>query len=121
VSALRASLLALLAAVSAVPQNTRRDLPEPQARRVVILKIDGLNADLLYRTMSEIDPTSGKSRLPWFSHIFNENGTVFRNFYTRGVSLSTPSWSMLDTGRHTVIRGNVEYDRYESARWTCRA
>lgn len=84
----------------------------PPLRRVVILKIDGLNADLLYRTMREIDPQSGKSRLPWFSHIFAENGTVFENFYTRGISLSAPSWSMLDTGYHTIIRGNVEYDRY---------
>ena len=81
-------------------------------RRVIILKIDGLNADLLYRTMRETDPNSGKSRLPWFAHIFAENGSVFENFYTRGISLSAPSWSMLDTGRHTVIRGNVEYDRY---------
>ncbi|MDQ2844399.1 MAG: hypothetical protein M3Y72_25815 [Acidobacteriota bacterium] len=30
----------------------------------------------------------------------------------RSVSLSAPSWSMLDTGRHSVIRGSVEYDRY---------
>ncbi len=83
-----------------------------QARRIVVLKIDGLNGDLLYRTMQEIDPETGKSRLPWFSHIFAENGIVFENFYTRGISLSAPSWSMLDTGHHTVIRGNVEYDRY---------
>lgn len=81
-------------------------------RRLVILKVDGLNADLLYRTMREKDPDTGKSRLPWFSHIFEENGAVFENFYTRGISLSAPSWSMLDTGHHTVIRGNVEYDRY---------
>ncbi len=81
-------------------------------QRVVIFKIDGLGADLLYRTMGEIDPATGKSRLPWFSHIFAENGTVFQNFYTRGISLSAPSWSMLDTGHHTVIRGNVEYDRF---------
>ncbi|MBV9083965.1 MAG: alkaline phosphatase family protein [Acidobacteriaceae bacterium] len=81
-------------------------------RRVVFLKIDGLNADLLYRTMQETDPATGKSRLPWLKHIFAERGTVFENFYTRGISLSTPSWSMLDTGHHTVIRGNVEYDRY---------
>ncbi len=82
------------------------------ASRVVILKIDGLNADLLYRTMHETDPQTGKSRLPWFSHIFGDNGTVFENFYARGISLSAPSWSMLDTGRPTAIRGNVEYDRY---------
>jgi hypothetical protein len=85
---------------------------EQPAQRVVILKIDGLNADLLYRNMREKDSTTGKPRLPWFAHIFGENGTVFENFYTRGISLSAPSWSMLDTGQHTVIRGNAEYDRY---------
>lgn len=83
-----------------------------KACRIVILKIDGLTGDLLYRTMRETDPATGKSRLPWFSHIFAENGVVFENFYTRGISLSAPSWSMLDTGHHTVIRGNAEYDRY---------
>jgi hypothetical protein len=82
------------------------------AHRVVILQIDGLNADLLYRNMREEDPATGKPRLPWFAHVFNDNGAVFENFYTRGISLSAPSWSMLNTGRHTVIRGNVEYDRY---------
>lgn len=82
------------------------------AQRVVILQIDGLNADLLYRNMCEEDPATGKPRLPWFAHVFNDNGAVFENFYTRGISLSAPSWSMLNTGRHTVIRGNVEYDRY---------
>lgn len=81
-------------------------------RRVVILQIDGLNADLLYRNMREKDPTTGKPRLPWFARVFGESGMVFENFYTRGISLSAPSWSMLNTGRHTVIRGNVEYDRY---------
>ena len=55
---------------------------------------------------------TGKPRLPWFAHIFGDNGTVFENFYTRGISLSAPSWSMLDTGQHTIIRGNAEYDRY---------
>ena len=82
------------------------------ARRVVILQIDGLNAELLYRNMREEDPATGKPKLPWFAHVFNDNGAVFENFYTRGISLSAPSWSMLNTGQHTVIRGNVEYDRY---------
>jgi Type I phosphodiesterase / nucleotide pyrophosphatase len=86
--------------------------PAIAARRLVVLKIDGLNADLLYRTMQGKDPATGKSRLPWFSHIFAENGVIFENFYTRGISLSAPSWSMLDTGQHLVIRGNVEYDRF---------
>ncbi len=95
------------------PQNKRLQPDEaPRPRRVVILKLDGLNGDLLYNTMRQIDPDSGKSRLPWFSHIFAEHGTIFENFYTRGISLSAPSWSMLDTGHHTLIRGNVEYDRY---------
>jgi hypothetical protein len=82
------------------------------ASRIVIIKVDGLNADLLYRTMAETNPATGKSQLPWIEHIFRENGTVFENFYTRGISLSAPSWSMLDTGHHTVIRGNAEFDRY---------
>ncbi|MGI9054261.1 MAG: alkaline phosphatase family protein, partial [Pyrinomonadaceae bacterium] len=29
----------------------------------------------------------------------------------RGMSLSGPSWSILDTGQHLQIKGNVEYDR----------
>lgn len=110
-------LLALPAATAPLrphaPQNelsAGNDAPHP--RRIVILKLDGLNADLLYDTMRQIDPASAKSRLPWFSHIFAEHGTIFQNFYTRGISLSAPSWSMLDTGRRTIIRGNVEYDRY---------
>jgi hypothetical protein len=84
----------------------------PPGRRILILKVDGMNADLLFRTMHEINPETGRPRLPWISHIFGESGTVFQNFYTRGISLSAPSWSELDTGHHTVIRGNVEYDRY---------
>lgn len=86
--------------------------PQPAAKRVVILKVDGLNADLLYSNMRQNDPATGKPRLPWFAHIFAQGGTMFENFYTRGISLSAPSWSMLDTGHHTVIRGNVEWDRF---------
>ena len=84
----------------------------PVAQRLVILKVDGLGADLLYSNMRQVDPATGRPRLPWFAHIFGEHGTVFENFYTRGISLSAPSWSMLDTGHHTVIRGNVEWDRF---------
>jgi Type I phosphodiesterase / nucleotide pyrophosphatase len=81
-------------------------------RRLVLLEVDGLNQDLLESAMKRIDPATGKSQLPWLSYIFGENGTIFENFYTRGISLSAPSWSLLVTGRHSVIRGNVEYDRY---------
>lgn len=106
-----AVLLTVQSGFAAAGKNAVGTVNAP-AKRLVILKVDGLNADLLYDTMRQIDPATGKSRLPWFAHIFAEQGTIFDNFYTRGMSLSAPSWSMLDTGRHTVIRGNVEYDRY---------
>jgi len=76
---------------------------EPLARRLVILKVDGLNQDLLANALEERDPATGKSLLPWLSRIFVEQGAIYDNFYTRGISLSAPSWSMLDTGRHTKI------------------
>jgi hypothetical protein len=69
-------VLALVLLACAVAYGT-----EQPARRVVILKIDGLNADLLYRNMREKDPSTRKPRLPWFSHIFGDNGTVFENFW----------------------------------------
>jgi len=81
-------------------------------RRIVLLEVDGLNQDLLESAIRRIDPSTGKSQLPWLSYIFTENGTIFESFYVRGISLSAPSWSLLVTGRHSVIRGNVEYDRY---------
>jgi hypothetical protein len=82
------------------------------ATRLLILKVDGLNADLLFKTMNKRNPATGKSLMPWFEEIFARHGVIFDNFFTRGISLSAPSWSMLDTGHHLVIKGNVEYDRY---------
>ena len=118
-SSARLSALLLLAATFITGQQTQTRPgamsagTKPRvARRLVILKVDGLNADLLYNTMQKQNPSTGKSRLPWMSHIFEDGGTIFRNFYVRGISLSAPSWSMLDTGQHSIIRGNVEYDRY---------
>jgi hypothetical protein len=81
-------------------------------RRLVILKIDGLPAGLVDRYVREHNPVTGKSRLPWIDHVFRQDGAILQNFYVRGISLSVPSWSMLDTGQHPVIHGNVEYDRY---------
>ncbi len=72
-----------------------------ETNRVVILKIDGLPP----RALEE-------HRLPNIEKVFRENGTTLENFYVRGLSLSAPSWSLLDTGRPLEIRGNVEYDRY---------
>jgi type I phosphodiesterase/nucleotide pyrophosphatase len=83
-----------------------------QAKRVVILKVDGLPYDSVDRFVRERDPQTGKSRLPWFDYIFYQNGTRLTNFYVRGMSLSGPSWSLIDTGQHLQIKGNVEFDRY---------
>src|SRR5688572_13880933 len=83
-----------------------------QAKRVVLLKVDGLPYQTVDRFVRERDPQTGKSRLPWFEHIFYQNGTRLTNFYVRGMSLSGPSWSLIDTGQHLQIKGNVEFDRY---------
>ncbi len=82
-----------------------------QSRRLVVLKVDGLPGDLIEKRISEVDGATGKWKLPWLRHIFLRNGTWVRNFYVRGISLSTPSWCMLDTGHHAVIRSNAEFDR----------
>ncbi len=85
-----------------------------EVQRVVILKVDGLPDHLLERYVNEAGGPGheGHSRLPWIQHVFAQNGVWMDNFYVRGLSLSAPSWSLLDSGRHLQIRGNVEYDRY---------
>ncbi len=83
-----------------------------QARRIVVIKVDGLPYDTVDRFVRARDPRTGKSLLPWFEHVFYERGTRLENFYVRGMSLSGPSWSLLDTGQHLQIKGNVEFDRY---------
>ena len=72
---------------------------------MVILKADGLPPRLVDRYVAE-------GHLPHIREVFYQNGTRLNNFYVRGLSLSAPSWSLLDTGHPLVIRGNVEYDRY---------
>src|SRR5882724_8767320 len=88
--------------------------PKPEVKRVVIIKIDGLPERLIerYLTQPADGGRSGHSRLPWIEHVFAQNGTRVDNFYVRGLSLSAPSWSLLDTGRHLEVRGNAEFDRY---------
>src|SRR5215471_5114798 len=85
--------------------------PAPRAQRLVLIKIDGLPHRLVDEFANETDPETGKSRLPWVKHVFYERGTRLANFYVRGMSLSAPSWSLLDTGQHLQIKGNVEFDR----------
>src|ERR1041384_2185187 len=87
-------------------------LAHAQARRVVILKVDGLPGAEVDKYVRERDPRTGKSELPWVEDLFYERGTGVVNFYVRGMSLSAPSWSLLDTGQHLQIKGNVEFDRY---------
>src|SRR5258708_13319206 len=83
-----------------------------EVKRVVVMKFDGLPQDLLEREISQINPATGRSNLPWMDRVFAQRGTRVANFYVRGISLSAPSWSVLDTGQHLQIRGNAEFDRY---------
>jgi hypothetical protein len=83
-----------------------------ETKRLVIIKCDGLPHDLVDRLAQQRDPQSGKSVLPWIDHIFYQRGARLSNFYVRGMSLSAPSWSLLETGQHLQIKGNVEFDRY---------
>src|SRR5690348_5391207 len=84
--------------------------------RVVIIKVDGLPERLLER-YARADGSDARARLPWIAQIFGRDGVWLDNFYSRGLSLSAPSWSLLDTGRHLEIHGNVEYDRYTLRPW----
>jgi hypothetical protein len=43
---------------------------QAQAKRVVVIKVDGLPYEMVDRFARETDPETGKSRLPWFDHIF---------------------------------------------------
>lgn len=81
-------------------------------KRVVVIKIDGLPGYYVDQFVKEKDPETGKSVLPWIEEVFYKNGSRVPNFYTRGMSLSGPSWGQIETGQHLQIRGNVEYDRY---------
>lgn len=83
-----------------------------QTKRLVVLKVDGLPYDLLDRFLQERNPRTGKSQLPWIEHVFYQRGARLSNFYVRGMSLSAPSWSLLETGQHLQVKGNVEFDRY---------
>lgn len=81
-------------------------------KRIVVIKVDGLPGDYVDNLVKKRSERTGKSLLPWFDEIFYRNGTRLANFYSRGMSLSAPSWSLIDTGQHLQIKGNVEFDRY---------
>src|SRR3984957_20539452 len=90
-----------------------------EVKRVVIIKVDGLPERFIERYAGETGQGghAGRSRLPWINQVFGKNGAWLENFYVRGLSLSAPSWSMLDTGQHLEVRGNAEYDRYTLRGW----
>lgn len=92
-----------LCLISAAAQNVKK---------IVIIKTDGLPGYLVDHFVKQKNPATGKSVLPWFDEVFYKNGVRLENFYVRGMSLSGPSWTLLDTGQHLQIKGNVEYDRY---------
>jgi hypothetical protein len=82
-----------------------------KTKRLVLLKLDGLPFHTVDKVVKMQDPQSGKSYLPWIEEVFYKKGTCLANFYVRGMSLSGPSWSLIDTGQHLQIKGNVEYSR----------
>ncbi|MCA1558262.1 MAG: alkaline phosphatase family protein, partial [Acidobacteria bacterium] len=106
----RARLLLLLTALSLILFAQTPSLA--QTKRLVVVKVDGLPFDEMDSFVKQRDPRTGKSLLPWIDYVFYQRGTRLPNFYTRGMSLSGPSWSLLDTGQHLQIKGNVEYDRF---------
>ncbi|MGP0072478.1 MAG: alkaline phosphatase family protein [Bryobacteraceae bacterium] len=83
-----------------------------EVKRIVVIKLDGVPENVLERELARVDPITHKSTLPWMDRVFAEGGTRVDNFYVRAISLSTPSWSLLDTGQHLQIHGNAEFDRY---------
>jgi hypothetical protein len=81
------------------------------AERIVVIKADGLPFDIVDRLVRQSDPHTGRSVLPWIEHVFYRGGTYLSNFYCRGLSVSAPSWAVLDTGQSSTIKGNAEFDR----------
>jgi hypothetical protein len=100
-------LIGILGLLLALPASSYA-----QAKRVVVVQCDGLPYAVVDRFVKERNPRTGKSQLPWIDYLFYQHGTRIANFYVRGMSLSAPSWSLIDTGQHLQIKGNVEFDRY---------
>lgn len=102
----------ILACIAALAGCVHAQTPNRTVDRVVIIKVDGLPQALVERFAAAGAKDSVPAKLPWIHNIFAQNGATLENFYVRGLSLSAPSWNLLDTGHHLEIRGNAEYDRY---------
>ncbi len=79
--------------------------------RIVVIKVDGLPQSAVDKYVSRVDQRTGRSVLLWIRHLFYDGGIRVANFYSRGISLSEPSWAIIDTGQHSIIKGNFEVDR----------
>lgn len=101
----------LVVVLCLAPAGVARAQTESAPTRLVILKFDGLPPGAVDRYVHKLDPRTGKSVLPWIERLFYADGVRFENFYSRGASLSEPSWAILDTGQHGIIKGNFEVDR----------
>jgi hypothetical protein len=106
----RAAALALLLAISVACAPAPARAQEGPVR-LVVLKFDGLPPSLVDRYVNTLDPRTGRSVVPWMKKLFYDEGVRLPNFYARGMSLSMPSWAIVDTGQHGVIKGNWEIDR----------
>ncbi|HNJ43660.1 MAG TPA: hypothetical protein PKZ53_24475, partial [Acidobacteriota bacterium] len=53
-----------------------------QPLRLVIMKVDGLPPPVVERYISQINPRTGRSVLPWIEKLFFSNGIRVENFYT---------------------------------------
>jgi hypothetical protein len=72
---------------------------DAEVKRVVVIKLDGLPQDLLDREIRRINPTTGRSSLPWIDRVFAQRGTRLANFYVRAISLSARHWPALANPR----------------------
>ena len=79
------------AAAAAVLATATFAAQQTHAKRLVMIKVDGVPADLIAKFLDRTDPKTGRSTLPWIKRVFDEQGTTVRNFYVRGISLSAPS------------------------------
>ena len=95
---------------SAIPARMPRSLPRSSAS-------SSSNWTAFPKTFSNAScpasiPSRTRARCPGSTASSRRAARVLDNFYVRAISLSTPSWSLLDTGQHLQIHGNAEFDRY---------
>jgi hypothetical protein len=81
-------------------------------RRLVILKVDGMGQDQLMAALEKRDPGDRQVAIAVAAANLCRTRHHLRKLLHPRYQPQRPSWSMLDTGHHLVIRGNVEYDRF---------